>query len=217
MCVRTITTQTTTASLIWGSEDNHPTQDPTMRQILTVSLSIWPLLRDKSWVNSTLCWPRCRTSAIVEQKPETDQCLLLTEFHDCVETTMFNIPWSCLLLKSWCAGLCNVSKWCNWEYWPVGGAGWMLIGAGLTMGNTVVCTGWMMIVLAWRGAGAWVRGTAAINGFGWMETFGPICSGLLTGWACLACGEGERESTFLCRSRRKLCHCQDGAAQFFLT
>lgn len=72
------------------------------------------------------------------------------------------------------------------ELWPGGGAGWMLTGTGLTTGSTVVCRGWMMIVLACRGAGAWAKGTAVISGFGWMETFGPIWIGLLIGWACLA-------------------------------
>lgn len=72
------------------------------------------------------------------------------------------------------------------DIWPVGGAGWMLIGAGLTTGSTVDCRGCMIIVLACMGACAWVKGIAVISGFGWMETFGPIWMGLLTGSVCLA-------------------------------
>lgn len=72
------------------------------------------------------------------------------------------------------------------ELWPGGGAGWMLTGAGLTTGSTVVCRGWMTIVLACREAAAGASGTAVISGFGWMETLGPIWIGLLIGWAGLA-------------------------------
>lgn len=72
------------------------------------------------------------------------------------------------------------------EHWPAGGAGLMVTGAGFTTGRTVVCRGWMMIVLACKGAAAWASGTAVISGFGWMETFGPIWIGFLTGWAGLA-------------------------------
>lgn len=50
----------------------------------------------------------------------------------------------------------------------------MLTGAGLTTGSTVVCRGWMMIVLGCKGAAAGAKGMAAISGLGWMEIFGPI-------------------------------------------
>lgn len=72
------------------------------------------------------------------------------------------------------------------EPWPAGGAGLMLTGAGFTIGSTVVCRGWMMIVLACMGAAAWANGTAVISGLGWMETFGPIWIGFLTGCTGLA-------------------------------
>lgn len=50
----------------------------------------------------------------------------------------------------------------------------MLTGAGFTTGSTVVCRGWMIMVLACIGACAGAKGTAVISGFGWMETLGPI-------------------------------------------
>lgn len=92
----------------------------------------------------------------------------------------------------------NALVWCNTvqgeacfdvlqcEPWPAGGAGLMLTGAGFTTGSTVVCRGWMMIVLACMGAAAWANGTAVISGLGWMETFGPIWIGFLTGCTGLA-------------------------------
>lgn len=91
----------------------------------------------------------------------------------------------------WCEAMClNVLQS---EFWPGGGAGWMLTGVGLTTGSMVVWRGWMMIVLVCRGAAAWAKGTAVISGLGWMETFGPVWIGLLIGWACLAgvCVSGD--------------------------
>lgn len=60
------------------------------------------------------------------------------------------------------------------ELSPEGGAGWILTGVGLTTGSTVVCRGWMMIVLGCRVAGVGASGIAAITGLGWMEIFGPV-------------------------------------------
>lgn len=62
----------------------------------------------------------------------------------------------------------------------------MLTGAGLTTGSTVVCRGWMMIVLACKAAAVEAKDTAVISGLGWMEIFGPVWIGLLTGWAGFA-------------------------------
>jgi hypothetical protein len=56
----------------------------------------------------------------------------------------------------------------------------MFTGAGLTTGSTVVCRGWMIMVLACRGAVAWARLRAVIKGLGWIETFGLSWMGLLT-------------------------------------
>lgn len=63
---------------------------------------------------------------------------------------------------------------------PAGGAGWMVTGEGFW--RIVVWRGWMMIVLAWRDAAAWVMGSAVMSGLGWMETLVLVWMGLLAGW-----------------------------------
>lgn len=80
--------------------------------------------------------------------------------------------------------------------WPGGGAGWMLMGAGLTTGITVVWRGWMIMVFVCREGAVCAKGTAVITGLGCMETFELSWMGLFTGWDGLAgvcvCASGER-------------------------